>query len=109
LNKVLPVRDDSGNELLHNVIVRPLSSGPSQRRLLRFTEVAATRERVLRERQNAPYHATVDTAPDAIIVGLDLSIHWLNATARHLLGYAPGELIGRTIGVILENKKPANS
>jgi PAS domain S-box-containing protein len=107
LNKLLPLRDETEREVLHNVIVRPLAFGAVQHCLLQVDDVtlAVTRERVLRERQNARYHAIVDSAPDAIItVNLDLSIQWLNATAAHVLGYAPAELMGRTIDVILENK-----
>ena len=83
------------------------SAGPTQHCLLQINDVtiAVTRERVLRERQNARYHAIVDTAPDAIItIDTDLSIQWLNVTAGRLLGYEPDELIGRTIDVLLENK-----
>jgi PAS domain S-box-containing protein len=107
LNKLLPLRDETEREVLHNVIVRPLALGAAQHCLLQVDDVtlAVTRERVLRERQNARYHAIVDSAPDAIItVNLDLSIQWLNATAARILGYAPAELMGQTIDVILENK-----
>lgn len=107
LNKLFPMRNEAGQELLHNVIVRPMSSGPAQQCLLQVNDVtvAVTRERVLRERQNARYRAIVDTAPDAIItINLDLSIQWLNGTAAQILGYAPEELIGQTIDVLLENK-----
>ena len=107
LNKLLPLRDDTDREVLHNIIVRPLAFGAAQHCLLQVDDVtlAVTRERVLRERQNARYHAIVDSAPDAIItVNLDLSIQWLNATAARILGYAPVELMGQTIDVILKNK-----
>jgi PAS domain S-box-containing protein len=107
LNKLLPLRDESDREVLHNIIVRPLAFGAAQHCLLQVDDVtlAVTRERVLRERQNARYHAIVDSAPDAIItVNLDLSIQWLNATAARILGYAPAELMGQTIDVILKNK-----
>ena len=107
LNKLLPLRDESDREVLHNIIVRPLAFGAAQHCVLQVDDVtlAVTRERVLRERQNARYHAIVDSAPDAIItVNLDLSIQWLNATAARILGYAPVELMGQTIDVILKNK-----
>ncbi len=107
LNKLLPLRDETDREVLHNIIVRPLAFGAAQHCLLQVDDVtlAVTRERVLRERQNARYHAIVDSAPDAIItVNLDLSIQWLNATAARILGYAPAELMGQTIDVILKNK-----
>ena len=107
LNKLLPLRDESEREVLHNIIVRPLAFGAAQHCLLQIDDVtlAVTRERVLRERQNARYHAIVDSAPDAIItINLDLSIQWLNATAARILGYAPAELMGQTIDVILKHK-----
>ena len=112
LNKLLPLLDETEREVLHNIIVRPLAFGAAQHCLLQVDDVtlAVTRERVLRERQNARYHAIVDSAPDAIItVNLDLSIQWLNATAAHVLGYAPAELMGQTIDVILENKNDLTS
>jgi PAS domain S-box-containing protein len=107
LNKLLPLRDETGKELLHNAIIRPVAAGSAQQCLLQINDVtvAVTRERVLRERQNARYRAIVDTAPDAIItIDSDLSIQWLNVTAGRLLGYEPDELIGRTLDILLENK-----
>jgi PAS domain S-box-containing protein len=107
LNKLLPLRDETGTELLYNAIVRPIAAGPTQQCLLQVNDVtiAVTRERILRERQNARYRAIVDTAPDAIItIAPDLTIQWVNATAGRLLGYAPEELMGRTLDILLENK-----
>ena len=94
LNKLLPLRDDRGTELIYNLVVRPVSSGSSQHCVLQLDDVtvAVTRERVLRERQNARYHAIVDSAPDAIItIDLDLSIQWVNAAASRLFGYNAGQ------------------
>ena len=99
------MRGEGGQELLHNIIVRPISSGRSSHCLLQITDVtvSVTRERVLRERQNARYHAIVNSAPDAIITtGLDRTIQWLNGAAEHVFGYAPSELLGRKIDVLLE-------
>ena len=63
-----------------------------------------TRERVLRDRQNARYHAIVDTAPDAIITtGLDRTIQWVNGAAEHVFGYVPSELMGRKIDFLVED------
>lgn len=107
LNKLLPLRDGTGRELLYNAVIRPIAAGPLQQCLLQINDVtvAVTRERVLRERQNARYRAIVDTAPDAIItIAPDLTIQWVNATAGRLLGYAPEELMGRTVDILLENK-----
>jgi PAS domain S-box-containing protein len=105
LNTLLPLRDEAGQPLLHNIVVRPLASGRGTHCLLQVNDVtvALTRERVLRERQNARYHAIVDTAPDAIITtGLDRTIQWLNGAAEHVFGYAPAELLGQKIDILLE-------
>src|SRR3954454_19137266 len=108
LNTLLPLRDEAGQELLHNIVVRPLTSGRATYCLLQINDVTVslTRERVLRERQNARYHAIVDTAPDAIITtGLDRTIQWLNGAAEHVFGYAPAELLGQKIGILLERDR----
>src|SRR6185295_3429817 len=81
LNRLLPLKGDGGQELLHNIVVRPLFSTNAKSCLLQINDVtvAVTRERVLRERQNARYRAIVDTAPDAIITTSDDgAIQWLN-------------------------------
>ncbi len=85
LNTLLPLRGEDGHELLHNVIVRPISSGQSELCLLQVNDVTVSvmRERVLRERQNSRYHAIVDSAPDAIITtDLDRTIQWVNGAAE---------------------------
>ena len=62
-----------------------------------------TRERVLRERQNARYHAIVDSAPDAIITtSLDRTIQWVNGAAEHVFGYAASELLSQKIDILLD-------
>jgi PAS domain S-box-containing protein len=105
LNSLLPLRGESDEELLHNIIVRPVISRESQHCLLQINDVTSsvTRERVLRERQNARYHAIVDTAPDAIItISLDRTIQWMNSAAVHVFGYAPSEVIGQKIDILLD-------
>src|SRR3984957_17384890 len=105
LNRLLPLRGEGGQELLHNIVVRPISSGRANRCLLQINDVtvSVTRERVLRERQNARYHAIVDSAPDAIITtGLDRVIQWLNGAAEQVFDYAPSELLGQQIDILLE-------
>jgi len=105
LNTLLPLRGQSGQQLLHNVIVRPVRLGEAAHCLLQITDVtvSVTRERVLRERQNARYHAIVDSAPDAIITTrMDGTIEWLNDAAEQVFGYPPAELLGRKIDVLLE-------
>jgi PAS domain S-box-containing protein len=125
LNKLLPLRGEDESELLHNIIVRPVSSGRSAYCLLQISDVtvAVVRERVLRDRQNARYHAIVDSARDAIITtSADGTIHWVNAAAEPVFGYIPTELLGRPIdmlpssaeqldegflGSAIDNKSPA--
>jgi PAS domain S-box-containing protein len=105
LNTLLPLQGGGGEELLHNIVVRPIPSRRSQHCMLQINDVTVSvnRERVLRERQNARYHAIVDTAPDAIVTtGLDRTIQWLNVAAEHVFGYAPSELLGQKIDVLLQ-------
>jgi PAS domain-containing protein len=89
---LLPLRGEGGEPLLHNIVVRPLSSVRAQYCLLQITDVtlAVTRECVLRERQNARYHAIVDSAPDAIITVDDsCNIQFVNGAVDYVLGYSP--------------------
>src|SRR5205085_2303608 len=65
--------------------------------------VAVTRERVLRDRQNARYHAIVDSARDAIITtDTANTITWVNSAAEQTFGVAAAELIGKSLGVLLD-------
>jgi PAS domain S-box-containing protein len=109
LNALLPLLDESGEPLLHNIVVRPVSSVHANYCLLQITDVtvAVTRERVLRERQNARYHAIVDSAPDAIVtIDDNRNIQWVNGSVSHVLGYSHAELLGQQIDILLE---PGNS
>ena len=105
LNKLLPLHSDDGNDLIHNIIVRPISSGPSIGCLLQISDVtvSVSRERILRDRQNARYHAIVDSARDAIITtGRDRTIQWVNAAAEQTFGYGMTELLGQPLDMLLE-------
>ena len=105
LNRLLPLRNDDGTDLLHNVIVRPVASGRSVNCLLQITDVTASvaRERILRDRQNARYHAIVDSARDAIVTtNSNRAIHWVNNAAGQAFGYTPAELLGRKIDILLD-------
>ncbi len=107
LNTLLPLRGPQGTELLHNIIVRPVGFEDQQRCLVQITDVttAVTRERVLRERQNARYRAILDTAPDAIITTtLDRTIQSLNNAAVRNFGYDAEELVGQKIDVLLSDR-----
>jgi PAS domain S-box-containing protein len=106
LNALLPLHGEGGAELLHNIIVRPISSDLANFCLLQVNDVTVSvaRERVLRERQNARYHAIVDFAPDAIITtDMDRRIQWVNGAAERVFGFAPEELLGKQIDVLLED------
>jgi PAS domain S-box-containing protein len=109
LNALLPLHGEGGEPLLHNIVVRPVTSSLANYCLLQITDVtvAVARERVLRERQNARYHAIVDSAPDAIITIDDSrNIHWVNGAVDHVLGYDHSELLGQKLDVLLEPDNP---
>jgi PAS domain S-box-containing protein len=105
LNTLLPLKGEGGEPLLHNIVVRPVSSVQSKYCLLQITDVtvAVMRERILRERQNARYHAIVDSAPDAIItIDHDRTIQWVNGATEHIFGFAQSELLGQKLDVLLD-------
>ena len=105
LNTLLPLQGESGEPLLHNIVVRPVSSAHANYCLLQITDVtvAVTRERVLRERQNARYHAIVDSAPDSIItIDDNRNIQWVNGAVDHVLGYGHAELLGQKLDILLD-------
>ena len=105
LNALLPLRDEGGEPILHNIVVRPVSSERVNYCLLQITDVtvAVARERVLRERQNARYHAIVDSAPDAIItIDDNRVIQWVNGAVDHVLGYGHAELLGQPLDILLQ-------
>jgi PAS domain S-box-containing protein len=104
LNRLLPIFGEDGQQLLHNIVVRPLATGESGFCLLQITDVtvAVTRERILRDRQNARYQAIVDSAADAIITtDLDRTIHWTNGATERVFGYSATELLGRNIDILV--------
>ena len=105
LNKGLPLQGGNGQHLLHNIVVQPLSSAGSALCLLQISDVTVpvTRERVLRDRQNARYHAIVNSAPDAIITsGLDGIIHWVNGAAEKVFSRPATELLGQNVDTLLD-------
>ena len=105
LNVLLPLQGEGGEPLLHNIIVRPVSSVRGDYCLLQITDVtvAVTRENVLRERQNSRYHAIVDSAPDAIItMDDDRNIRWVNGAVEHVLGHSHSELLGQKIDILMD-------
>jgi len=105
LNALLPLQGEGGEQILHNIVVRPVSSEHDNFCLLQITDVtvAVTRERVLRDRQNARYHAIVDSAPDAIItIDDNRVIQWVNGAVDHVLGYGHAELLGQPLDILLQ-------
>ncbi len=109
LNALLPLRGENAEPLLHNIVVRPVSSAHANYCLLQITDVtvAVTRERILRERQNARYHAIVDSAPDAIItVDENRKIQWVNGAVDHVLGYSHAELLEQKLDTLLDTDSP---
>ena len=105
LNALLPLQGEGGEQILHNIVVRPVSSERANYCLLQITDVtvAVTRERVLRDRQNARYHAIVDSAPDAIItIDDNRVIQWVNGAVDHVLGYGHAELLGQPLDILLQ-------
>jgi len=97
--KLLPLKTRAGRRLVYNLTIRPIA-GAGRRCLIQVTDVtvAAEREKVLRERQNARYDAVVDSAPDAIVT-IDAGgvIQLANPAAADELGYSSSELIGRPV------------
>ena len=66
--------------------------------------VAAERDRVLRERQNARYDAVVDSAPDAILtLDAEDTIQLANPAAARQFGYTSQELIGQPATKLFED------
>ena len=107
-NAIFSLKGRGGENVMHDVIVRPVSAGPGQHCLLQVNDVtvAVMRDRVLRERQNARYHAIVETAPDAIItIDADWTIQWMNGIAEKTFGYSAAELLGEKIDVLLDKKE----
>ncbi len=101
---ILPLNTRSGQQLIHNVSVRPLGTPPDLRCLVQIVDVtvAVQRERVLRERQNARYDAVVNSAPDAILT-LDAQgvIQLANPAAAREFGYDLRELVGLEMTALL--------
>ena len=103
---LLPLRTPAGRQLVHNISVRPIGKRPDLRCLLQIVDVtvAAGRERVLRERQNARYDAVVGSAPDTILtLDAEGTIQLVNPAAARQFGYSPDELIGHPLSSFLAN------
>ena len=107
LNTLFPLRNEPGQDLIHNLVVRPLYAEQITHCVLQITDVTAwvTRERVLRDRQNARYHAIVDSAPDAIVTTSgDGTIQWFNAVAGRVFGLTAGDLREQKLSSLLSGQ-----
>ena len=101
---LFPLKTRAGRELIHDTLVRPIGQRPYSRCLIQINDVtvAAHREQVLRNRQNARYEAVVGNAPDAILtLDAEGSIQLANPAVSREFGYAPQELMGRPITLLL--------
>ncbi|MBS7539161.1 PAS domain-containing hybrid sensor histidine kinase/response regulator [Ancylobacter lacus] len=102
---VFPLRTRAGLELVHNASVRPLGPKPHDTCLIQLVDVTASanRERVLRQRQNARYHAVVDSALDAILtLDADGVIQLANPSAAGLFDRPAEDLVGVTLSSLLQ-------
>ncbi|WP_247894554.1 sensor histidine kinase [Azospirillum sp. B510] len=119
LNPMLfPLRLPDGRRMVHNVVIRPLSShaqthaqtgGSDARCLIQVTDVTVSvnRERVLREQRDARHRAIVDTAPDAIVTtDTRGTVQWMNGAATRQFDYRPDELIGKSVTMLLGDDAP---
>ena len=106
---LFPLKTRTGMSLVHDVFVRPIGERPYAACVVQISDVtvAAQRERVLRQRQNARYAAIVDNAQDAILtIDAEGIVQLANAAAAVLreLGAEPAGLIGRPICELLQDK-----
>lgn len=104
---VFQLRTPAGKRMVHDVTVKPLGDQPYRCCLIQVVDVtvAAERERVLRERQDARYAAVVDNAPDAILTIDEQGIvQFANPAVLREFGYEPKELIGRPAAQLFHDK-----
>jgi PAS domain S-box-containing protein len=101
---LFPLKTRAARPMVYNVAVRPVGEKPFERCIVQITDVtlAAERERVLRERQNARYDAVVASAPDPIVTfDADGLIQLANPAAAQEFGYALEEMIGRPVDTLV--------
>jgi PAS domain S-box-containing protein len=109
---ILPLRTRSDRTLLHDITVSPVGEEEITGCLVFITDVTMVtkRERFLRDRQNARYHAVVASAPDVIIT-VDESglIQFANPAAVTQFGYVSTELNGIEASTLFETKDDWNA
>lgn len=100
---LFPLKTRAGRTLVHDVVVGTVGQPPSTYGLVQINDVtvAAGRDRILRERQNARYDAVVHSAPDVILT-LDENgiIQLANPAAQRQFGYDARELEGQSAKVL---------
>jgi PAS domain S-box-containing protein len=105
---LFPLKTRAGRTLIHDVMVSTVAYKSSTLCLIQIVDVtvAAGREQILRERQNARYDAVVDSAPDVILT-LDAqgTIQLANPAAQEQFGYASKELVGQPSGVLFPGER----
>jgi PAS domain S-box-containing protein len=108
---LFPLKTRAGQPLIHDVTIRAIDEGRLRRCLIQISDVtvAAKRERILRERQNARYDAVVDSAPDVILTLDDEDVIQLaNPAAAVQFGYQSKELIGQPASILFEDQTTWN-
>lgn len=95
--ELLPLRTLAGRPLLHDVMILPIGNTAETGCVIQIADVTepTRRERFLRDRQNARYHALVEGAPD-VIINVDSAgvIQLANPAAERVFGYTAEELVG---------------
>ena len=103
---LFPLKTRTMRPMVYNLAVRPVGEEPYGRCIVQISDItlAAERERVLRERQNARYAAVVDYAPDAILtVDAEGLIQLANPAAAAEYGHAIEQMIGQPIDRLLDD------
>ena len=101
---LFPLKTRTARPMVFNVAVRPIGERPFRGCVIQIFDVtlAAERERVLRERQNARYDAVVASAPDPIVTfDAEGIIQLANPAAAAEFGYAVAEMIGRPVDTLI--------
>ncbi len=103
---LLPLRTRADRPMLHDIVVGPVGEPPFALTFVQITDVtvAAERERVLRERQNARYAAVVDNARDGILTVDETGIvQHVNAAAGRQFGVEAVSLVGASVTSLFEH------
>lgn len=105
---LLPLRNRSNRTLLHDIAVSPMADEAVTGCMVFVTDVtmATTRERYLRQQQNARYDAVVASAPDVIITLDDEGrIQFANPAASSQFGYSSTDLVGQDAAELFETRQ----